>query len=128
MDDSPQDVYAKYLPNSRGYPLWFPEPSNTLPTTYQQDGLQIGDVGVVDPTGRFDVLFNICQSSHHALHQRRGILDNFKFDPVILDIDQEVDVRSNADPAGCVISSSGITRIPNESIQYVYVNQSAQQH
>ncbi|KAI9462597.1 hypothetical protein HD554DRAFT_1451795 [Boletus coccyginus] len=51
MDDSPQDVYAKCLPNDRGYPLRFPEPSSTLPSSHRQDGLQIGDVGYVTQQG-----------------------------------------------------------------------------
>ncbi|KAF8550276.1 hypothetical protein OG21DRAFT_1419985 [Imleria badia] len=117
MDETPQNIYGKCLSNNRGYPLWFPEPSTSLPLSYQQDGLQIGDVGVVDQKGSFDVLFNICHPSQHALHQRhRMILADFKFDPIALDIDVEVDVRSNADPPGRVIISSGITRVPSQSL------------
>ena len=48
MDDSPQNVYAKNLPKYLGFPLWIPEPSNSLPENYKLDGLQIGDVGIVD--------------------------------------------------------------------------------
>lgn len=122
MDGSPQNIYAKCLPNSRGYPLWFPEPSTTLPHSYQQDGFQIGDVGIVSPSGRFDVLFNISQPSQHALHQRhRALLATFKFDPIAIDVDAEVDVRSNGDPPGTVIISPSITRVPSQfSPMHVY--------
>ncbi|KAF8548780.1 hypothetical protein OG21DRAFT_1515937 [Imleria badia] len=105
--DSPQDVYAKCLPNSRGYPLWFPEPSNRLPSSYRQDGLQIGDVGHVSRKGTFNVLFNVCYGPNHALHQRLGV--SFSFHPIELN-DHEVEVISNADPPGYIITSPGITQ------------------
>ena len=114
MDDSPQDVYAKCLPNNRGYPLWFPEPSSTLPSSYRQDGLQIGDVGYVSRKGTFNVLFNISYGPNHALHRRPGL--SFSFDPITLHLDHEVDVISNADPPGCIITSPGITQ-PSQTPQ-----------
>ncbi|KAF8545968.1 hypothetical protein OG21DRAFT_1451313 [Imleria badia] len=105
--DSPQDVYAKCLPNNRGYPLWFPEPSSRLPSSYRQDGLQIGDVGHVSRKGTFNVLLNICHGPNHALHQDLGV--SFSFNPIKV-IDREVEVISNADPPGCIITSPGITQ------------------
>ncbi|KAF8549067.1 hypothetical protein OG21DRAFT_1515569 [Imleria badia] len=111
--DSPQDVYAKCLPNNRGYPLWFPEPSSRLPSSYRQDGLQIGDVGHVSRKGTFNVLLNVCFGPHHALHQDLGA--SFGFDPIKL-IDRQVEVISNADPPGCVITSPGITQ-PSQTPQ-----------
>ena len=114
MDDSPQDVYAKCLPSNRGYPLWFPEPSSTLPSSYKQDGLQIGDVGFVSQRGTFDVLLNISWSPNHSLHRRPGV--TFTFDPMALDINYELNVISNADPRGCIITSPGITR-PSQTPQ-----------
>ena len=109
MDDSSQDVYAKCLPSDRGLPLWFPEPSSTLPESYKQDGLQIGDVGFLGRNGTFNVLLNICLGPHHALHRRPGV--SLTFDPIALDMDYEVNVRRNADPPGCIITSPGITRV-----------------
>ncbi|KAF8553279.1 hypothetical protein OG21DRAFT_1267503 [Imleria badia] len=111
--DSPQDVYARCLPNSRGYPLWFPEPSNRLPSSYRQDGLQIGDVGHVSRKGTFNVLLNICHGPNHALHQRLSV--SFGFEPIEL-IDHEVEVISNAVPPGFVITSPGIIQ-PNPASQ-----------
>ena len=111
MVDSPQDVYAKCLPSNRGHPLWFPEPGSTLPSSYRQDGLQIGDVGFVGQNGSFNVLCNICYGPHHALHRRPGI--TFNFEPIALDIDQ-VNVLPNAVPPGLIIASPGITQPSHE--------------
>jgi hypothetical protein len=119
MDDSPQDVYAKCLPNYRGYPLWVPEPSSTLPSSYRQDGLQIGDVGFVSRMGTFNVLCNISYGPTHALHRRPGV--SFSFPPVALDIDYELDVISNADPPGRVITSPGITQ-PSQMSQRCFLH------
>jgi len=44
----------------RGFPLWIPEPNNNLPISYQRQGVNIGDVGIVTPSGGFSFLFNIC--------------------------------------------------------------------
>ena len=119
MDDSPQDVYAKCLPSNRGYPLWFPEPSNTLPSSYRQDGLQIGDVGIASRKGTFDVLFNICYGPNHALHRRPTV--SFGFHPIALDVDYELNVISNADPPGCIITSPGITQ-PSQMSQGYFLH------
>ncbi|KAF8548015.1 hypothetical protein OG21DRAFT_1423829 [Imleria badia] len=98
----------KCLQSSRGLPLWFPEPRNTLPVSYVQDGLQIGDVGCVTWEGRFKVLFNVCYGPNHPLNQRLRV--SFNFDPIAIDIDQEVVLKHNAVPPGCAITSPGITR------------------
>ena len=111
MDDSPQDVYAKCLPSNRGYPLWFPEPSSTLPSSYKQDGLQMGDVGFISQMGTFNVLCNISYGPNHALHQRPGGV-SFSFNPITLDIDHDIIVMSNAVPRDYIITSPGINQ-PN---------------
>ena len=105
-----QDVYARCLPNDRGYPLWSPEPSSTLPSSYKQDGLQIGDVGFVNWMGTFIVLRNICHGPNHALHQNQCPGAAPIPGPIPLDIDRDVDVRSNADPPGCIITSPEISQ------------------
>ncbi|KAI6101854.1 hypothetical protein F5141DRAFT_1204630 [Pisolithus sp. B1] len=78
MSDSSQDVYAKHLQHADyGYPLRMPEPMSTLPDHYRDSGLQIGDVGVVDREGQFDVLFNIFKQNDNVLHGPRGVPKNF---------------------------------------------------
>ncbi|KIJ58359.1 hypothetical protein HYDPIDRAFT_141567 [Hydnomerulius pinastri MD-312] len=111
MSDSFQDVYAKHLQHADyGYPLRMPEPMSTLPQNYQDGGLEIGDVGIVDSKGQFDVLFNICKRNDNPLHDPRGVPKNFQ--PV-----QRGDVKSsdNAISAG-PIHSHGIKHIlqPNK--------------
>ncbi|KIJ10528.1 hypothetical protein PAXINDRAFT_85912 [Paxillus involutus ATCC 200175] len=106
MNDSFQDVYAKHLQCADyGYPLRMPEPMTTLPQNYQDSGLQIGDVGIVDSRGQFDVLFNICKRSDNPLHDPLGVPENFQ--PV-----QRGDVKfsDNAISAG-PIHSHGIEQI-----------------
>ncbi|KAI6013009.1 hypothetical protein EDC04DRAFT_724719 [Pisolithus marmoratus] len=108
MSGSFQDLYAKHLPCAKyGYPLRMPEPMSTLPEDYQEHGLQIGDVGIVDTSGQFDVLFNICKGSNNALHVPRGVPENFQ--PVQPVKDADVRCSDNAISAG-PIHSSGITR------------------
>ena len=106
MSDSFQDVYAKHLPCAPyGYPLRMPEPMSILPQDYQDEGLQIGDVGIVRRDGQFDVLFNICKDSDNALHATWGVPENFQPVPQGM-----VRFSKNAISPG-PIHSHGITRI-----------------
>ena len=47
------------LPYRYGFPLYFPQPKNSLPIEYQKHGIDIGDVGVITADGSFEYLFNI---------------------------------------------------------------------
>ncbi|KIJ65765.1 hypothetical protein HYDPIDRAFT_151374 [Hydnomerulius pinastri MD-312] len=101
MGESPQNLYAKNLQQSFGYPLRFPEPKPGLPSSYSEQGLHIGDVGYIDDVGMFEVLFNICFSSDHELHSIRKDLASLvgltKFNP------NEAPPIPNAFPSGRVI-------------------------
>lgn len=106
---APQDVYATHLVSHRGYPLWTPELKIQLPRDYQDHGLNIGDVGYVDPKqGCFEVLFNICLPLDHDLHRDKRLPRNFR--PITLD---EADIATHPDieDAGCVISTSSVKKI-----------------
>ena len=108
MPKSPQDVYARHLISPRGYPLWTPEPSHQL-LVYRQDGLRIGDVGVVIPEdGCFDVFFNICLPQDHPFHRATGVPDNFK--PVEL---SDMDIRTvvNVENPGRIIANSSVKSV-----------------
>ena len=111
---SPQDVYAKHLVSRRGYPLWTPEPSLSLPDVYRQQGLKIGDVGVVVPEdGSFDVFFNICLPDTHSLHRHTGVPDNFT--PIRLD-DRDIAIFPEVESAGRIISTSSVTGVGRHSV------------
>ncbi|KIJ12517.1 hypothetical protein PAXINDRAFT_45951, partial [Paxillus involutus ATCC 200175] len=88
-----------------GYPLWSPEPDDNLPEACRDEGLRIGDVGIVTGDGTFDVLFNICLSEDHPLNQWRGVPPTFR--QVQLPV-QDVSKRRGADNAGRAISTKSI--------------------
>ena len=50
---------------AHGFPLWIPQPDETLPRSYQRQGVSIGDVGILTPDGGFDFLFNVCLPAGH---------------------------------------------------------------
>lgn len=105
---SPQDIYARHVSSSRGYPMWTPEPSSQL-LSYRPDGVKIGDVGVVVPeNGNFDVFFNLCLPKDHHFHQSTGVPDGFS--PVELS-DADIKTVPNAENPGQVLTTSSITRV-----------------
>ena len=80
----------------------------SLPDVYRQQGLKIGDVGVVVPDdGSFDVFFNICLPTTHSLHRQMGVPNNFT--PVQLD-DRDIAIFPKVECAGRIISTSSVTR------------------
>ncbi|KIJ17038.1 hypothetical protein PAXINDRAFT_45478, partial [Paxillus involutus ATCC 200175] len=88
-----------------GYLLWNPEPDSKLPKSCRDEGLRIGDVGIVKD-GSFDVLFNICLPKEHPLNQWGGVPTTFKQVPASLCND--VSKCSFFDNPGRVISSKSI--------------------
>lgn len=110
----PQDIYARHLLSSRGYPLWIPEPDRELLEYERTEGLGIGDVGMVDPEdGCFDVLFNICLPPDHPFHRTFGVPDGFM--PIWLS-DGDIRITPNIETSGCITSPS-VTNV--ESFRYV---------
>ena len=112
--DSPQFIYAKYLQHAdHGYLLWKPEPMNTLSQSYQDDGLQIGDVGVVDNRGQFGVLFNICKHIGNSPRHAHGVSQNFE--PVLRG---DVQSSDNAIPARAIYSHGIIHTLQHDTQRY----------
>ena len=65
------DIYDHHLwLKGRGFPLWIPEPNKRLPLAYRKKGINIGDVGVITPSGAFFYLFNICVPGDHPINAR----------------------------------------------------------
>jgi hypothetical protein len=55
------DIYERQLsPKRDGFALWEPGPNKNLPFPYQRKGIQIGDVGIIKPSGFFSFIFNVC--------------------------------------------------------------------
>ena len=42
-----------------GYPLWSPAPLESSPLPVQQEGVELGDVGIITRQGAFQYLFNV---------------------------------------------------------------------
>ena len=65
------EIYERHLSlKGRGFPLWIPEPNNRLPLAYRRKGINIGDVGIITPSGGFSYLFNICVPRGDPLNPR----------------------------------------------------------
>ena len=67
------EVYARLLlPKGNGFPIWNPDPDHNLPDDYRQNGIRIGDVGIINRDGRWDFLFNICNSRDSPTNRHEG--------------------------------------------------------
>jgi len=63
------DIYAQHLlRKQRGFPLYIPEPNRRLSIEYRRQGVNIGDVGIITPSGAFSFLFNICLPASHPVN------------------------------------------------------------
>lgn len=65
------------MPKIDGYPLWNPSPDRSLPTLNRTRGVSLGDVGVLNPEGGFDFLFNIFCDASHPINAVVGVPDAF---------------------------------------------------
>ncbi|PPQ89034.1 hypothetical protein CVT25_004676 [Psilocybe cyanescens] len=85
------EVYEKQLSmKGRGFPLWIPEPNRRLPITYRREGVSIGDVGIITPSGGFSFLFNICLPADDPINRGRVPED---FEPIYPQLDADMDIR-----------------------------------
>jgi len=91
----------------RGPALWIPEPDQNLSLEYREEGVSIGDVGIVEPSGSFDFFFNINKPAEHAVNCNRPC-DFQPLDPPL----QAHDI-SNIEifGAGSFLASSSIKRV-----------------
>jgi len=105
-------VYAEHLSKKgRGPALWIPEPDMNLPPEYREEGVSIGDVGIVEPSGSFDFFFNINKPKEHAVNCDRP--NDFQpLDPLLRS--REI---SNIEifGAGSFLASSSIKRVQSRS-------------
>ncbi|KAF9022061.1 hypothetical protein BDZ89DRAFT_926251, partial [Hymenopellis radicata] len=73
-----------------GYPLWIPEPDQSLPAEYRCRGVSIGDVGLMTEDGGFDFLYNIHRAAGDPINGGRVPPD---FHPLPL-LDKELPIRT----------------------------------
>ncbi|KAF5375311.1 hypothetical protein D9757_009681 [Collybiopsis confluens] len=66
-----EEYVQSLLPQKRGYPLWSPKPGDWLPPAFREEGVRIGDVGIVTEMGQFDYLFNTCLPADDPVNQGR---------------------------------------------------------
>ncbi|KAF9063407.1 hypothetical protein BDP27DRAFT_1335187 [Rhodocollybia butyracea] len=106
MSSGASEIYARLLlPRKHGYPLWRPEPNELLPLEYQDEGIRIGDVGVITADGAFDFLFNVFLPKDHVINQwNRAVPEGFT--PLPWD-SRQVNRSSHLHCPGVSISSSG---------------------
>jgi hypothetical protein len=68
----PRSLHEVYhdelLTQGRGLPLWIPGPTPSLPQAYRQDGINVGDVGIIRPDRPFDFLFNVFLPPDHPVN------------------------------------------------------------
>ncbi|KAF7312461.1 WD40 containing domain protein [Mycena indigotica] len=63
-EQMPFEVYYHHLLRKhRGIPLYSPAPRDTLPETYREAGVFIGDVGRITSDGSFDFFFNVYRAA-----------------------------------------------------------------
>ncbi|KAF7372043.1 N-acetyltransferase domain-containing protein [Mycena venus] len=76
--ESDSGLYSFLLfPKRKGYPLFHPQPSDDLPEETKEEGVRIGDVGVVTARGSFDPIFNILHEAGDRVINRFGVPGHF---------------------------------------------------
>lgn len=75
---SAREVYSDLLLLRKlGYPLWYPDLSESLPQPYRKIGVSIGDVGYISKDGSFIFKFNACNEAANLINCR-GVPENFQ--------------------------------------------------
>jgi len=101
-------IYTEHLSTKgRGHALWIPEPSLNLPPEYREQGISIGDVGIIKPSGPFDFFFNINHPAGHPINSDRPS-DFQPLDPPLRDRDIDT---IKIFGAGSFLASSTVKRV-----------------
>ncbi|KAJ6492851.1 hypothetical protein C8R47DRAFT_424132 [Mycena vitilis] len=115
---SDADLYVSQMMtrSGLGYPLWLPGPNlaEHIPVSHRQNGISLGDVGIITPKGLFDFFFNIFVPRDHPLNgEGKNVPDGFS------PCDWTGNTLQTSMPAGSTISSSSIdvkvARVPMSS-------------
>jgi hypothetical protein len=107
MDEtfSESEIYCnQLLRRKRGFPLYDPEPRQSLPEEYRSSGVAIGDVGRVTPEGTFDFFFNIFLPADHPININNVPEDFHPLAPYASDRD----LYNKVYPPGAHVSTSSV--------------------
>jgi len=75
---APYEIYhEEFYKQKHGSPLWFPGPSLCLPLPYCQDGINVGDVEIIQIDEPFNFLFNIFLPTDNLINSK-GVPDSFQ--------------------------------------------------
>ena len=115
---SPQksnEIYERHLwLKGRGFPLWIPEPNKRLPRVYRKKGINIGDVGIITPSGGFSFLFNICVPSDSPINADPHLLPE-GFVPISPTLNALDIIEFDEFKPGSYLTSSSIENSQSES-------------
>jgi hypothetical protein len=107
---SESEIYcSQLLRQKRGFPLYDPEPRQTLPQEYQRGGVAIGDVGRITPEGAFDFFFNIYLPADHPINNN-NVPENF----CPLPLYESLDVYDRSYRPGHHVSTPSVQRLDPE--------------
>jgi hypothetical protein len=70
--DGASEVYKLLLLEKLGYPLWYPDLDENLPEVYRNEGVRIGDVGIITGDGQFDYWFNVHDGNYSSYAFQHG--------------------------------------------------------
>ena len=67
------------LLHKAGYPLYIPTPPEGLPESHRENGVRVGDVGVITANGAFHFLFNVFQHRSQSHAENDPLINSFKW-------------------------------------------------
>ena len=74
-----QSYHLEMLTHKAGYPLYIPTPPEGLPESHRENGVRVGDVGVITANGAFHFLFNVFQHHSQSHAENDPLIDSFKW-------------------------------------------------
>ncbi|KAF9554943.1 hypothetical protein CPC08DRAFT_753373 [Agrocybe pediades] len=117
-----KETYARSLfSTGNGYSPWLPQGVDTPRSKLHfEQGVTIGDVGLLDPVGYFVYLFNIFAGRDDPLNEL-GVPEDFE--PLVLDREKDVVVQPAYFLPQSIISSKGvdIIRVSEDPFEFKFV-------
>lgn len=83
MSEVPCDIYVEKLSvYGHGFPVWMPDPSGCSNRAYCDEGVRVGDVGIMTDEYDLDYMFNITESENNPRNQPYGVPSPFSSLPI----------------------------------------------